>query len=188
MPATFPEIQDGQPTPKKAQADSASGEMVDMGTIKPLGLSPALMAASLALDAKIRAAGVLPGNDPDADCWPHSTAMNSTEILLFTARLHRFTGKGLTRADGEALDDMLVTRDRDADDRQFCLECKYLSSHGDTSWRCGNWQAAGIAIRPRDTLLPADLVFQLQRCDGFANAMSNAKTSAIANLIVKTSF
>ncbi|MBV5331452.1 hypothetical protein JZU69_03460, partial [bacterium] len=91
-------------------------------------------------------------------------------------------------ADGEALADMLVTRDREADDRQFCLECRYLSGYGDTSWRCGNWQAAGIAIRPRDTQLPADLVFQLQRCDGFANAMPNVKASAIANSIVKTSF
>jgi hypothetical protein len=140
---------------------------VDIGTVRPSGQSPLLLAASLALDASIIAAGTLPGNDPAADCWPHSTAMNGAEIDLFTARLHRFIDKGLTRADGEALADKLVIRDRETDDRQSCLECRHLSGYGHTSWRCGNWHAAGIAIRPRDTQLPADLVLQLQRCDGF---------------------
>ncbi len=144
---------------------------VDIGTVRPPGLSPLLLAASLALDASISAAGTLPGNDPDADCWPNSTAMNGAEIDLFTARLHRFTDKGLIHADGEALADKLVIRDREADDRRSCLECRHLSGYGHTSWRCGNWQAAGVAIRPRDTQLPADLVLQLQRCDGFASGL-----------------
>ena len=150
------------PTPTPTTA------MVDIGTVRPLGLSPLLLAASLALDASIVAAGALPDNDPDASCWPHSTAMNGGEIDLFTARLHRFTDKGLTIADGEALADKLLVRDREADDRRFCLECQHLSGFGKTSWRCGNWQAAGVAIRSRDSQLPADLVLQLQRCDGFA--------------------
>lgn len=141
--------------------------MVDIGTVRPPGLSPLLLAASLALDASIVAAGALPGSDPDAHCWPHSTAMNGAEIDLFTARLHRFTDKGLTIADGESLADKLVVRDREADDRRFCMECRHLSGVGQTSWRCGNWQAAGVAIRSRDSLLPADLVLQLQRCHGF---------------------
>jgi hypothetical protein len=147
------------PTPKTA--------MVDIGTVRPTGLSPLLLAASLALDASIVAAGALPGSDPDAHCWPHSTAMNGAEIDLLTARLHRFTDKGLTIADGESLADKLVVRDREADDRRFCMECRQLSGLGQTSWRCGNWQAAGVAIRSRDSLLPADLVLQLQRCHGF---------------------
>ena len=147
------------PTPTKA--------MVDIGTVRPPGLSPLLLAASLALDASIVAAGALPGSDPDAHCWPHSTAMNGAEIDLLTARLHRFTDKGLTIADGESLADKLVVRDREADDRRFCMECRHLSGVGQTSWRCGNWQAAGVAIRSRDSLLPADLVLQLQRCHGF---------------------
>jgi hypothetical protein len=126
--------------------------------------------------------------DPDRWCWPDSTAMNGTEIDLFTARLHRFTDKGLTRTDGEALADKLVIRDRETDDRRSCLECRHLSGYAHTSWRCGNWQAAGIAIRPRDTQLPADLVLQLQRCDGFATATPNAKTNATPNSIAKTPF
>ena len=126
------------------------------------------IAASLALDASIVAVVALPDLDPDAFCWPHSTAMNGAEIDLFTARLHRFTDKGLTIADGESLADKLVVRDREADDRRFCLECRHLSGYGQSSWRCSNWKVAGIAIRSIDAQLSVDLVLQLQRCDGFA--------------------
>ena len=58
---------------------------------------------------------------PDADrwCWPHSAAMTGREIETFTARLSRFTDKGLSLDDGEALADKLVTRDREADDRRL---------------------------------------------------------------------
>jgi len=163
-------------------------KLIDIGTVRPPGLSPLLLAASLALDASISAAGALPGNDPDAACWPDSTAMTGTEIDMFTARLHRFTDKGLTRTDGEVLADRLVIRDREADDWRSCLECRHLSGFGHTSWRCGNWQAAGVAIRPRDTQLPADLVLQLQRCDGFATATPNARANAALNPTPKTSF
>ena len=105
--------------------------------------------------------------DPDRWCWPHSSAMNGAEIDTFAVRLHKFTDKGLARNDGEALADKLVLRDRGQDDRRVCLECKHFAGHGAGLWRCGNWQAAGVAIRSRDAQLPADLVVQLQRCDGF---------------------
>ncbi len=95
--------------------------------------------------------------------------MNGTEIDLFTARLYRFTDKGLTVTEGEAMADKLVLRDREQDDRRICLECKHFGGHGAASWRCGNWKAAGIAMQPNDTQLPAGLVLQLQRCDGFRN-------------------
>lgn len=106
-------------------------------------------------------------NDPDRWCYPHSSAMNTAEIENFMARLSRFSTKGMTIFDAEALADKLVTRDREQDDRRFCLECRYLAGHGPGSWRCSNWQAAGIAICSRDAQLPADLVVQLQRCHGF---------------------
>lgn len=150
---------------------------VEIGTVRPPGLGPKLLAASLALDAQIAAADQFRNSDKNSGtgtdrwCYPNSTAMNSAEIDLFTARLHRFTDKGLTSIVSEALADKLVNRDREGDDRRSCLECRHLSGYGNTSWRCGNWQAAGIATRPRDTQLPADLVLQLQRCDGFASAM-----------------
>jgi hypothetical protein len=105
--------------------------------------------------------------DPDRWCWPRSSAMNGVEIGTFETRLHKFTEKGLVRKDGEVLADKLVLRDRESDDRRVCLECKHFAGHGAGSWRCGNWQAAGVAIRSRDAQLPFDLVVQLQRCDGF---------------------
>ena len=175
---------------RKFEGDlKAANDTADAGpATTPTTTVDKFRAASLALDASISAAGTLPRNDPDADCWPDSMAMTGAEIDLFTARLHRFNDKGLTRTDGEALADRLVIRDRETDDRRSCLECRHLSGFGHTSWRCGNWQAAGVAIRPRDTQLPADLVLQLQRCDGFATATPNARANAAPNPTPKTSF
>ena len=113
------------------------------------------------------AAPSLPGNDPDWHCWPHTTAMNTRMLDTYAVRLERFTGKGLIELDAETLADKLVLRDRDQDDRRVCLECKHFAGHGAGSWRCGNWQAAGVALNSRDAKLSADLVRQLQRCDGF---------------------
>ena len=125
-------------------------------------------AASLALDQLIEDSNLaVADTDPDRWCWPHGDAMNTAEIDTFTARLARFTDKGMSLPDAEALADKLVMRNREGDDRRLCLECVHLSGFGPTSWRCGNWQAAGIAIRPHDTQLPAELVVQLQRCGGF---------------------
>lgn len=177
-----PAANDPAPTTTVRPVFTESGNKpIDIGTVRPPDLTPKLLAASLALDAQIAAADQFRNSDknsgtgPDCWCYPHSTAMNGNEIDLFTARLHRFTDKGLTRTDGEALAYRLVIRDREADDRRSCLECRHLSGYGNTSWRCGNWQAAGVAIRPRDTQLPADLVLQLQRCDGFATATPNPR-------------
>ena len=105
---------------------------------------------------------------PDRWCWPASDAMNTVEIDTFTARLSRFTDKGLSIANSEALADKLVIRDREQDDRHSCFECSHLAGAG--GWRCGNWQRAGVAIRARDAQLSIDLVNLLQRCDGFTQA------------------
>ena len=142
---------------------------------KPEQLSSVLAVPSPAVLEKCDSS-IAVSEDPDRWCWPNSSAMNSAEIGTFEARLHKFTDKGMARNDGEVLADRLVLRDRDQDDRRVCLECKHFAGHGAGSWRCGNWQVAGIAIRPRDTQLPADLVLQLQRCDGFANATPNSTT------------
>ena len=104
--------------------------------------------------------------DPDRWCWPHSTAMNTGEIDTFTARLARFTDKGLSLDDSEALADKLVLRDRESDDRRLCLECAHLAGREGT-WSCKNWRLAGVANTMRDARLSAALIMQLQRCDGF---------------------
>lgn len=103
--------------------------------------------------------------DSDRWCWPHGVAMSGQEIDTFTARLVRFTDKGLTLADAEQQADRLMTRDRDRDDRRLCLECTHLQGIG--PWGCGNWRKAGACMRSSDAGLARDLVLMLQRCDGF---------------------
>lgn len=105
--------------------------------------------------------------DPDRWCWPHSPAMNTAEIDRFTARLVRFTDRGVILDDAECLADRLVIRDREQDKRAVCLECTHLQHGG----RCGNWQRAGVAIRAGDAQLSGDFVNLLQRCDGFSQSI-----------------
>lgn len=92
-----------------------------------------------------------PTQAPGADrwCWPHSDAMNSAELESFAARLARFVSTGMRAGAAESLADRLVKRDRDADDRVSCAECR----HG-RSTRC-----------PDGAPLPRDV---LHRCDGFS--------------------
>ena len=123
-------------------------------------------AASLALDDDISANGQT--TDPDRWCWPHSSAMNERELDTFTLRLETFTSKGLRLHEAEAQADVLVQRDRTADDRRLCLECIHLQG-GPGRRRCGNGVVAGIGLRAADTQLPSDLTHQLQRCAGFTN-------------------
>jgi hypothetical protein len=136
-------------------------------TDAPLALSKVATVATVAVANTQRQAANDPAPDPDRWCWPHSEAMTGKEIDTFAARLTRITDKGLIQIAAESLADKLVIRDRESDDRRICLECTHLAGFGHSSWRCGNWQAAGVAIPARDNQLPADLVQQLQRCDGF---------------------
>lgn len=92
-------------------------------------------------------------------------AMDEGEIDVFTARLARFTDKGIGLEVAEMLADKLVVRDRDGDDRRLCLECANLIGTG--GWRCGQWQRAAIGAPG----IPAGLVQRLQRCDGFKGAL-----------------
>jgi len=107
--------------------------------------------------------------DPDRWCWLNSSAMNGREIDTFTARMARFTDRGLDLDTSERLADRLVHRDRGLDDRVVCLECIHLQRLG--GWRCGEWQLSCVAIRARDAQLPAEFVNLLQRCDGFKPAI-----------------
>lgn len=109
--------------------------------------------------------------DPDRWCWPHSSAMNTAEIDTFTARLARFTDKGMNLDDAEKLADSLVTWDREGDDRRLCLECVHLAGHSLGAMRCGNWQRAGLGGTHSGTQLSAGLVVLLQRCNGFARSI-----------------
>jgi hypothetical protein len=96
--------------------------------------------------------------------WPNSQAMNPGEVDTFTARLARFTDKGVSYDDAERLADALVIRDREGDDRRLCLECVHLQGTG--RWRCGNAKRADVAQQG----LARDLVLMLQRCPGYRKA------------------
>lgn len=100
--------------------------------------------------------------------WPHSSAWNTSEIALFNRRAALFVRRGASDTEAERLADALVLRDRDEDDRHACMECRHLQGHA--PWRCGNWQAAGVAIRAGDAGLAHSMAMQLQRCPGFAAA------------------
>ncbi len=99
----------------------------------------------------------------DRYSWPHSLGMINREIDIFTSRVMRLTGMGIGAKAAVSLADRLLTRDRDADDRILCLECKYLRK----GWRCSNWARASVANRAIDSNLPTDFVSLMQRCDGF---------------------
>ena len=123
----------------------------------------------------VQAAHPEPGADPDRWCYPHSTAMNTVEIDTFTARLARFTDKGLPLTHAEKLADRLVTRDRERDNRRLCLECAHLAWSG----HCSNWRAAGAAIRVGNARVPVVLFDQLQHCAGFNDSIASATTSPL---------
>jgi hypothetical protein len=53
-----------------------------------------------------------PAPDPDRWSWPHSTAMNTTEIETFMARLALYSDQGMSPCEAECLADRLVVRDR----------------------------------------------------------------------------
>ncbi len=145
--------------------NTAASDAADAGPATlPAGTPDRLRAASLALDAVILASDI--AADPDRWCWPQSTALNTAEIDTFTARLSRFTDRGLIVAFAESLADKLVIRDREGDDRALCLECPHLGGYSG-SWRCGAWKRAGIATRAGDARLASDEVTMLRRCDGF---------------------
>lgn len=111
-----------------------------------------------------------PASDLDRWFWPHSQAMNTGEIDTFTARLARFTDKGVSYDEAERLADVLMIRDREGDDRRLCLECHHLQGFG--RWRCGNWQAADVARQG----LARDLALMLQRCGGFKTTPTETRS------------
>ena len=138
-------------------------------TVSPDRLSSVASVASVSVAIVPKQAANDPASgmtDPDRWCWPHSAAMTGAEIDTLTARLARFTDKGLSLVESEALADKLVMRDRESDDRRLCLECVYLAGHGAGAIRCTNWRRAGVAIKARDAKLSGAQVHRLQRCDG----------------------
>lgn len=102
----------------------------------------------------------LPG--PDRWCWPHSHAMNSRELSTFFERVELFTAKGLTLAQGEALADRLVIRDREGLDVAACMECQHC-----TGRRCAAPARQGQGGPGRHAVDIHAIRDVLQRCPWF---------------------
>jgi len=101
----------------------------------------------------------LTGEDADR-C--HALCRDTAEIAVFTARTERFALLG--RADADDLAERLTLRDRDGDDRRYCLECTWL---GDTG-RClaaatGRIPGADRRLEPVQTILQRCVAFGLRK-------------------------
>lgn len=109
-----------------------------------------------------------PAPDPDCHCWPRSSAWNTSEVELFNRRAALFVRRGASDTEAERLAETLVQCDREGDSMHACMECRHLQTSG--AWRCGNWQAADVAVRAGDAGLARAMAMQAQRCPGFAAA------------------
>jgi hypothetical protein len=86
---------------------------------------------------------------------------NYAEIETFMARSTRFGAMG--RVDAEPLAERLTLRDRQADDRRLCVECRELV----TSGRCAAARRGALAKTDR-RLEPTQNI--LMRCPAFSGS------------------
>lgn len=100
--------------------------------------------------------------DPDSWCWPHSQAMNGTELAAMSARIERYSRRGIEEAQAERLADLVKDCERQANGLRLCLDCRLLVGNVAQPWRCLSHRAAGVA---RD--LPGDFVRTPQRCSAY---------------------
>ena len=85
-------------------------------------------------------------------------AWNDADIACFIDRRARLLRWGWLEPDAEKLAERLVMRDREADDRVSCTECRHYRPG-----RCGIHRDAGL----HSGEVGRDLVVMLQRCPGF---------------------
>lgn len=157
--AVWPAFVDPGTTPETLERLRAASRALDGAQVSRAASNEAEHAAGVGVSAKS-----LDGPDPDRWCWPHSAAMNTAEIETFNARSDRFTKFGLSQEDANQWAEIAAQRDREGDDRRYCLECAHLRP----GRQCGNWRAAGVAIWANESQLPSELVLKLQRCGGYS--------------------
>ena len=88
----------------------------------------------------------------------HAGGWDDAEIARFVARVALFMRRGINATDADDLAERLTLRDRDADDRVICAECRhYLPG------RCGNHRSALMTTAD----IGRDLAAMLRRCAGF---------------------
>ena len=87
-----------------------------------------------------------------------AVAWTDGDIARFLDRRARLMRWGWPETDAEQLADRLVRRDREADDRVSCTDCRHYRPGC-----CGNHKRAGLSMAD----VGRDLVAMLQRCPGF---------------------
>ena len=87
-----------------------------------------------------------------------AVAWTDADIVHFLDRRARLLRWGWPEPDAEKLAERLVIRDREADPRVSCTDCRYYRPG-----RCGNHRRAGL----RAPDVGRDLAATLQRCPGF---------------------
>ncbi len=93
------------------------------------------------------------GDECHEGCW------NDDEIETFVARSAHFSTRGLV--DAEHLAERLTLRDRQADDRRLCLECRELEASGRcAAERRGTLSSANRRLEPKPIVL--------MRCPSFS--------------------
>lgn len=85
-------------------------------------------------------------------------AWTEPEITVFNDRYERLLRWGWSEIEAEKLAERLAWRDRDADNRVVCAECRHYRAE-----RCGNHKAAILNVADRGR----NLAGLLQRCAGF---------------------
>jgi len=88
----------------------------------------------------------------------HEGGWDDAEIEVFMARSTRLSARG--RADAEHLAERLMLRDRQADDRRMCLECRELEAGG----RCAAARRGALTSTDRRFEPTQDI---LMRCPAF---------------------
>ncbi len=87
-----------------------------------------------------------------------AVAWTEGDIARFLDRRARLLRWGWPEHEAEALADRLVRRDREADPRVSCTDCRHYRPG-----RCGNHRRAGLNVAD----VGRDLAAMLQRCPGF---------------------
>ena len=87
-----------------------------------------------------------------------AVAWTDTDVSRFLDRRARLMRWGWGEADAERLADRLALRDREADERVNCTDCRHYRPG-----RCGNHRRAGLNVPD----VGRDLAGMLQRCGGF---------------------
>lgn len=106
------------------------------------------------------------GLDPDRNSWPHTAAYNRSEIAVSIKRL-RFLRSRLNEDEAQKVIDLLISRDRKRLDMSFCFECTSLEGYGAGPWKCTNAIRAEVHFSQKESLIPRDWPYKLQRCPGF---------------------